>query len=95
MNNDTTFVNFTLNGVEYEKFNKTHPYFVVRMGEVESCHETYANASATAPYCGSSHGGKKGNSTPITTNVGGLYSLGLKNPLSKAKKWVKMGRVGE
>ena len=88
MKHDERFVYFTHKGVKYEKFDKTHPYFVVRDGEVESCHEVYSTAQAIAPYCGSSHGGKKGNSTPITTNVGGLSALGLKNPLSKAKKYI-------
>jgi len=95
MKYDERFVNFTHNGVKYEKFDKTHPYFVVRDGEVESCHQVYSTAQAIAPYCGGLHGGKKGNSTPIATNEGGLCSLGLKNPLSKAKQYigVKMGRL--
>lgn len=80
-----TVVHFTHDGVEYSDFDSTHPYFVVREGRIESCHERYAPAYAIAGYSGDSSAGKKGVRTAIVTSVTGLRGLGIRNPVPEAK----------
>ena len=81
MRRNKYIVHFTHGGKSYENFDRTHPYFVIKDGEIESCHERYEDAKVFAPYNGGLSAGKMGHSSGIVTNEGGLVKLGIDNPI--------------
>ena len=78
-------VSFSHNGVKYEKFDATRPYFVVKQGKLISCHENYTSAAIIAPYSGSEVAGKVGGPA-MTTNDFGLYRQRIPNPIPRKTK---------
>ena len=75
-------VSFSHAGVRYEKFDATHPYFVVKGCKLISCHENYSSAEVIAPYSGSDVAGRVGG-PKMTTNAFGLYRQGIPNPIPR------------
>jgi len=78
-------VHFNHGGKEYEKFDATRPYFVVRGGKLESCHERYSTAYSKAGYSGYWKAGRAGSPVSIVTNAWGLAKLGIPNPIPKVE----------
>ena len=78
--NKTKYTSFTCNEIEYKRFDAYRPYFVVKDGEITSCHENYRGAAKIAPYTGSDSAGKKGGPAMVTGERG-LRDLAIKNPI--------------
>ena len=74
------YTSFKCNGMEYKRFDAYRPYFVVKDGEIISCHENYRGAALIAPYTGSDSAGKEGGPAMIT-GESGLRNLAIENPI--------------
>ena len=90
--NKTKYTSFTCNKIEYKRFDAYRPYFVVKDGEITSCHENYRGALKIAPYTGSDSAGKKGGPAMTTSEVG-LGNLGIENPIPTIEEmWIQRSR---
>ena len=78
-------VSFSHDGVKYDEFDATRPYFVVKDGKLISCHENYGGAVIGAPYSGSDVAGKVGGPS-MTTDAFGLHHQGIPNPIPRKTK---------